>query len=262
MFSFCKRGGKSSSVSSGSLTTVGWVMNPDWEATFIWSAPRKVTKPEAHTSHAKGVSVCPAILDHEARLFEVVAPVDIHLRPGRDQQGKPVLLAVDGEQSTIRLPYINKLMSLMPQEEWRHPNRPILQVSTPFYFVADEPVYITTLPAFYHYHPQPQPGLALGGRFPIHIWPRQLIWAFEWYDPTKDLIINRGDPWFYLNFETDNPSGHVRLIEAEMTPKLKEYIGGLRNVTAYVNRTFSLFKMAAERRPKTLLTPKVRDGNP
>ncbi len=259
MFSFCKRGEKSSSGEAPSgATTVGWALNPEWEATFIWPAPRKVTKPDVRTSHAKGVSICPAILDHEARLFEMVAPVDIHLRPGRDQQGKPALLAVDGEQSTIRLPYINKMMSLMPQEEWRHPNRPILQVATPFYFVADDPVYISTMPAFYHFNARPQPGIALGGRFPIHTWPRQMIWAFEWYDPTKDLIINRGDPWFYLGFETEDPSRHIRLIEAEMTPVLKDYISGLRNVTAYVNRTFSLFKTAEERRPKTLLTPKQR----
>ncbi len=254
MFSFCKR----DKAPAAGLVNVGWLIDPEWEASVIWEAPHKLPRPEAKTSHAKSVSVCPAILDHEARLFEVTCPVDIHLRPGRDAKGTPALLAVDGDKSTIRLPYINKLAALMPQDEWRHPNRPMFQVGTPYVFVADVPVYITMYPAFYHYLDKPLPGLMLGGRFPIHVWPRPLTWAFEWHDPTKDIMINRGDPWFYFSLETEDPSRHARLVEAEMTKELREYARGIHNVTAYVNRTFSLFNTASQRRPKTLLTPKVR----
>ena len=71
-------------------------------------------------------------------------------------------------------------------------------------------------------------------------------------------MIKRGDPWFYVRFETHDPTRPVRLIEAEMTPQLKEYMGGLSAVTNYVNRTFSLFDTAKARRPKTLLVPKKR----
>lgn len=254
MFSFCKRG----KAPAAGLVNVGWLIDPDWDANFIWEAPRKLTRSDAKASHAKSVAVCPAILDHEARLFEVTCPVDIHLRPGRDAKGQPALLALDGDQSTIRLQYINKLAALMPQEEWRHPNRPMFQVGTPYLFVADDPVYITMYPPIYHFPEKPLPGLMLGGRFPIHTWPRPLTWAFECYEPAKDIIINRGDPWFYVGFETEDPSRHTRLVEAEMTKELREYTNGIRNVTAYVNRTFSLFNTAKQRRPATLLKPKVR----
>jgi hypothetical protein len=113
-------------------------------------------------------------------------------------------------------------------------------------------------PAFYHYANEPQPGLTLGGRFPIDVWPRKLVWAFEWFDTSKDLLINRGDPWFYVNFETRDPACRTRLIEAEMTKPLREYTNGIRSVTYYVNRTYSLFSTAKERRPKKLLSPKKR----
>jgi hypothetical protein len=96
----------------------------------------------------------------------------------------------------------------------------------------------------------------MGGRFPIHVWPRELVWAFEWHDINADLIIKRGDPWFYLNFETKNPARHVRLVEAEMTDDLRAYTIGMRGVTNYVSRTFSLFGTARSRRPKQLLKPK------
>lgn len=85
-----------------------------------------------------------------------------------------------------------------------------------------------------------------------------MMWAFEWFDIKQDLVLRRGEPWFYVRFETENPSRPVRLIEAENTPALKEYIAGLSSVTNYVGRTFSLFSTARERRPKKLLFPKER----
>ena len=149
------------------------------------------------------------------------------------------------------------VMAVHPNE-WRHSSRPVIQVMTPLFFVADEPVWLTQLPAFYHHGATPLPGLTLGGRFPIHIWPRELVWAFEWHDVGKDLLIKRGDPWFYLSFETEDPSRHVRLVEAELTQPLREYTNAIRGVTNYVSRTYSLFGNAKARRPAKLLTPKTR----
>jgi len=237
---------------------VGWVIDPAREATFIWDAPRKLTRPEGRTAHAKGISNCPAISDHESRLIEVVSPIDIKLRFFRDAQGNPSMAAIDGEQSTIRPQQFGQMVMAVHPDEWRHPQRPVIQVMTPLLFVADAPVWLTQLPAFYHRSETPLPGIMMGGRFPIHVWPRELVWAFEWHDISRDLVIRRGDPWFYLNFETENPAGHVRLVEAEMTEDLRAYTNGMRGVTNYVSRTFSLFHTAKARRPKTLLKPKRR----
>lgn len=249
---------KSGMPASSRTVEVGWVIDPDQELSFIWEAPRKLTGPEARTTHAKGVSLCPAINDHEARLFEVRCPIDLHLRIGKDSKGNPGIIGLDGDQATIRPRALTNVVSAMPQAEWRHSHRPIIQAATPYHFLADEPVYITMLPAFYNYSERPLPGFMLGGRFPIHIWPRPLVWAFEWYNSTKDIYINRGDPWFYVNFETQDPSRHVRLVEAQMTPDLREYVMGMRGVTNYVNRTYSLFGTARQRRPEKLLVPRKR----
>ena len=237
---------------------VGWVIDPNRESSFIWDSPRKLTRPEGKTTHAKGVSVCPAINDYESRFTEVTCPIDIHLHFGRDQKGEAVMVGLDGEMTSIRPQYLSKLLLPVHPSEWRHPSRPILQLMTPYLFVADEPVYLSMLPAFNHYSGRPLPGIMLGGRFPIHIWPRELVWAFEWHDTSKDIVINRGDPWFTVSFETMDPSRHTRLIEAEMTPALREYTNGISGVTNYVSRTYSLFKTAQQRRPKTLLVPKKR----
>lgn len=237
---------------------VGWVIDPAREATFIWDAPRKLTRAEGNTGHAKGIFNCPAIADHESRLVEVTCPIDIKLRFFRDGQGNPSMAAIDGEQSTIRPHQFSQMVMAVHPSEWRHPQRPVIQVMTPLLFVSDAPVWLTQYPAFYHRASPPLPGAMLGGRFPIHLWPRELVWAFEWHDTHADLVIRRGDPWFYIGFETEDPSRHVRLVEAEMTDDLRTYTNGMRGVTNYVSRTFSLFNTAKARRPRTLLKPKVR----
>jgi hypothetical protein len=253
MFSFCKK----PEASTGSrITEVGWILDTD-KASLIWEAPRKLSRPTGRTTHAKGVSFCPAVNDHEARLYEVPCPIDIALRykPNGEEPG---LVNLAGDQSSIRGKHLNQMFVIVNRKEWRDPNRPIIQFGTPYVFVADEPVMINQLPPFYHYNPNPWPGMLIGGRFPIDVWPRGLVWAFEWYDTSKDLILKRGEPWFYTMFETQDPSRRMRLIEAEKTPQLMEYMEGIKGVTNYVNRTFSLFSTARERRPKQLLVPKVR----
>lgn len=241
---------------SGTLD-IGWVIDPAREASFIWDAPHKLTRQEGRTSHAKGLSNCPAVADHESRLIEVTCPIDIKLRFFRDAQGNPSMAAIDGEQSTIRPQQFSQMVMASHPAEWRHPQRPLIQVMTPLLFVSDEPVWITQTPAYYHRATPPLPGIMVGGRFPIHIWPRELVFAFEWHDTSQDLVIRRGDPWFYLSFETEDPSRHVRLVEAQMTDDLRAYTNGMRGVTNYISRTYSLFDTARARRPKKLLTPKA-----
>jgi hypothetical protein len=236
---------------------VGWLLDSN-EAQFLWGAPKRVRTFEGNPEHAKAVNNCPAYLDYESRMFEVLCPVDLRVRFQRDAQGRMALTNPDGEKSGVRMSHMPKLLTMSPPNEWRHPERPIVQIVTPYVFVADEPVWMTQGPPIQHYSKDPWPGLLIGGRLPIHVWPRTMMWAFEWWDISRDLVLKRGEPWFYVNFETSDPSRPVRLVEAELTPELKEYRAGMSGVTNYINRTYSLFKVAEERRPAKLLTPKAR----
>jgi hypothetical protein len=47
----------------------------------------------------------------------------------------------------------------------------------------------------------------------IDVWPRMHMWALEWHDLSKDLTLKRGEPLFYVRFETTDPSSAVRLFE-------------------------------------------------
>lgn len=237
---------------------VGWLLKSQTSG-FIYDAPQKIAHESTPARHAKAVDYCPAVIDHEARLHEIRCPIDVRLRFDYDPKtNQPRLANAAGEQSSIRPKHLSQLVTIVGRPEWRHPDRPILQIATPYVFLADEPVYMMQLPPFCHYRSPPLPGLLIGGRLPIHVWPRPMMWAFEWFDTKQELVLRRGEPWFYVRFETDDPSRRVRLIEAEYTDALKEYVEGLSGVTNYVGQTFSLFSTARERRPKTLLVPKQR----
>ena len=241
----------------GRSVDVGWLLNIE-KTGFLWEAPQRLSRDDPAPAHAKSVNFCPAMLDHEARMFEVPCPIDVKLGFQFGARGEPLLVNLDGPMSAIRSQHLAHLAVIINREEWRHPERPIVQVMTPYVFLADEPVYMSVFPPVSHYQAAPWPGVLIGGRMPIHIWPRQMMWAFEWFDRSKPLVLKRGEPWFYVRFETDDPSRPVRLIEAQMTPDLSEYLDGMHGVANYANRTFSLFKTAASRRPKQLLVPKAR----
>ena len=249
-----KRGGQR-------FAEVGWLVDAD-QADFIYDAPKPVAQKGKAPGHPKAVGHCPAVVDHEARLFEVPCPFDLHLRIGRNDQGQAVLINAAGTSSAVSKGKLEKLVHLTGSDRWRHPHRPVLQVSAPWRFIADQPTWITQLPPFNHYRDPAWPGLLIGGRFPLHDWPRLLMWAFEWWDTSKDLVLKRGEPWFYARFETADPDRPVRLVEAEMTPELRSFCEGLDGVTNYVNQTAKLFSVANARRPETLLKKKSAQSRP
>lgn len=234
---------------------VGWIVMPT-PASLIWDAPapfaRKLPKPVS----AKSVQLCPAVVDFDARHVVVPCPIDLHVRFAYDAKGVPRCINADGAQSTVRPKALGQMIAIVAQSEWRHPDRPIIQIITPYVFVADSPVWLNQLPPFLDYAPAPLPGVLIAGRFPIHIWPRPLMWAFEWHDIAQPIVIARGQPWFTLRFDTPEPGRIPRLVEAMLTPEVKAYIDGLSGVTNYVSRTFSLFDRALGRRPRQLLVSK------
>lgn len=239
------------------VVDVGWWLDAH-EATFIYDAPYVYRPSYPPPQHPQAVNKCPGILEFEARFVIVNCPYDLHIRLVRNAQGK-FEVAVHGLETSVDVHKLQtEILRLQPPASWRTPDRPVLQIATPYRFIADEPVYLNELPPVFHYPKNAPPGLVIGGRFPIDVWPRRLMWAFEWHDVTKDLILKRGEPWFCLRFETMDPSRHVRIMEAELTPQLKEFCEGLDQVNNYVGQTFSLFKIARERRPAKLLVRKSR----
>ncbi|RED43351.1 hypothetical protein [Aestuariispira insulae] len=247
--------GKQAVANRTGAVKIGWLVDSP-SAGLIYQAPRRL-KGEVKTKHAKSAARCPAVIDLEARYFEIPCPFDLHLKMVCNAEGNWGIRNLAGPESAIRSATLKKQVHMVSPSEWRDPARPMIQISAPYRFVTDEPVYITQCEPFMDYRTHAWPGLLFGGRFPVHLWPRSLMWAFEWHDTEKPLRLRRGDPWFYACFDYDNPGRKVRLVEAEMTPVLRDYTRQMDGVTNYVNQTYSLFERAAQVRPKTLLTERT-----
>ncbi len=241
------------SVGSGPVT-VGWFLNVQ-KGGIIYFPPERVRGAEKNKAHAKSASRCPAVINLESRYFVIRCPFDLNLEFVRDKDGKPGLKNLSGDMSAIRANKLGEKIHMTPEKEWRYPTVPTLQLSLPYTFIADEPVYASQVAPFLHYAREPMPGTIFGGRFPINVWPRPLMWAFEWHDITKPLKVSRGDPLFYVTFETVPQDRSVVVVETELTPELHDYIELISGAVNYVNQTFSLFEAAEARRPATLVKP-------
>ena len=242
----------------GEAVKIGWLL-ADKLSSVVYLPPERLRSADVNRSHAKSASRCPAILALENRYVVVRCPFDLHLGFARDKNGVPILKNLLGDKSPVRRSKLNKLLSVVSESEWRYLDRPIIQLSLPYLFIADEPVFISQISPFLHYQDKdPLPGTIFGGRFPIDIWPRPLMWAFEWHNTDKPIRLKRGQPLFYCQFELDGPDRSFQIVEAERTPELENYISQISAAVNYVNQTFSLFKAAREVRPERLLTPVKR----
>ena len=233
---------------------VGWFLHSQ-TAALLYAPPERVVFRPPNRDHAKSAARCPGVLQMESRHFMVRCPVDIHVGFTRDKDGRPALINRAGTASTIRANKLGQMLVMVPEAEWRYPDRPTIQLLLPYCFVADEPCYITQLDSFAHYRPTPLPGTIFGGRFPIHAWVRPIMWAMEWHDTSRDLVLRRGDPLFYLTFETNGPDRPLQLVETERTPELLAWMEKMNGVVNYVSQTFSLFKAAEAARPPSLIRP-------
>ncbi|MBG6146052.1 hypothetical protein IWQ51_004198 [Labrenzia sp. EL_142] len=233
---------------------VGWLYDST-RASVIFFPPERLKSPEVNKEHAKSASRCPAVLSLENRYVLIRCPYDLQIGFERDAKGVARLVNRLGGKSPVRASKLNQLLTLTNETEWRVKNRPIVQLSLPYIFLADEPVYLSQIAPFCHYEDKaPLPGTIFGGRFPIDVWPRPLMWAFEWHNTKKDIVLERGQPLFYCSFEFDNPERNFQLVEATKTEELERYTESISSAVNYVNQSFSLFKQARKIRPDKLLT--------
>jgi hypothetical protein len=183
---------------------VEWALAGD--AHWLWREPRPVVVQKGDRAHAKAVGHCPAVVDLQSRLFELLSPCDLHVTIRRDPRtlryvacsGAAVGMVTKGEQA------------------WRviHEDvgaRPILRIDLPYVFRSRECVHVALLPPFLEYDAQLWPGIVRLLRWPTGI-GRRVSWDFEWRDSAKSLALQKGQPLCYVSFDVIDPARHVRLL--------------------------------------------------
>jgi hypothetical protein len=237
------------------LVRVGWFVETERGA-VLYDAPR----PLAHThdfgaTDRKAPTHCPAVQSYAAGVYVVSCPFTLALRCGR--RGTNWEFRLDRRQSEIDPAAADRLFTFLPPREWRHPERPILQVQAPYVFVSDDEVELTQEPPHQHYMPG-RPGVIIGGAFPIRDWPRPLSFAFEWHEIAAPLLLKRGEPWFYLSFRAAS-GDRVRLERIAKSKVIEGYLAHISDVATFTARTFDLIERAREVRPASLLPEVTND---
>lgn len=214
--------------------------------------PRILRSSRARPKSRRAVQSCPAVNAFERRVIEVLAPFSLRLRCRRNANGRFDVHVVD-DGTRIDADLITRVVSVMPREIWRSDSYPVVQIALPHIFVSDDEVFLTQMAAWASSNAARIPGMLIGGRYPVHIWPRSLNLAFEWTNFNEDFVIRRGQPICYMFAETKHFDDSVELIEAEMTPELSSYLSKISDVVKYTSGSFDLFDRALEVRPKILV---------
>ncbi len=235
---------------------IGYVITAD-RASLIYAEPKVLRKQRSQALSVRAVQACPAVNDFEKRCLVVEMPYNLKLRCIKNNDEFSLQAISPGTR--IDEDILRDHVTLMEPNFWRDPSKPVIQIKAPYLTVADEPAFMTQTGPFLDYKGNRWPGTVVVGRFRFDYWPRTLSWAFEWSDITKDLVLKKGEPWFYLLFEHADPDREIEFVKAEDTRELKEYRDTLADVVKFVSNPFSLKDRAVERRPKILLKEAVRD---
>jgi hypothetical protein len=221
------------------------------KASLIYEKPISIRGVRSKALSTRAVQACPAVNDFERRTFFVPMPYNLRLRCSKI--GNEFMLEAINPGTRLDEDLVLDHVFLMEPDFWRSANFPVLQIKCPYLFVCDDEAYLTQMPPFLDYKGDRWPGVVTTGRFQFDLWPRTLSWAFEWHDLAKDLILKKGEPWFYIMFEGTNPSEPIELVEAMETPELQSYRASLEDVVKFVSNPFNLKDRARERRPAKLL---------
>lgn len=220
---------------------------------FAFQPPRTVFSGRDRPLAMRAVQNCPAVNSIERQLVEMPSPIGIRLRLEDDGSGPALEVIPSG--TLVQPEQIGEMITLEPPERWRHPKVPVLQIALPFFLVTDTPCMVAELPPFFGPAMRRWPGSMIAGRFPLHVWPQNLTWAFEWDRPQEELTIRQGEPLCYFLFEFNHPSKRPRLVEAALTPELAEYRQGMQGIHHLTPNVEEVWEMARARRPERLLVP-------
>ncbi|MEM9099111.1 MAG: hypothetical protein AAGC79_11365 [Pseudomonadota bacterium] len=224
----------------------------DAEGGFAFQPPRSVFSERDKPLGTRAIQNCPAVNSLERHLIEMPSPIGIRLRMDATPQGPN--LKIEQMGTFVQEDKIREMLIVEPPQRWRHPRKPVIQIRLPFFFVTDEPAWVSQIPPFLGSSMRRWPGLMVAGRYPVTLWPQNLTWGFEWDKPGEELVLKQGEPLCYFLFEFGNPNKRPKLVEAALTPELDEWRRGMEGLHHLTPDIEGIWESAKDRRPAKLMT--------
>jgi hypothetical protein len=183
------------------LTVIGWtVINGEG---LVWEEPEMLSVYMNNEYKQSKVKSCWASNDLLKKTFVIKSPFDIHLSYN---SGKVIL----EKDSSISHLLFERIFVNSPEEYTQYP---VIQMGTRYVFICDKSCTITLTPPFHNtkYDDYESNTRVFSGMFNIYDWQRPLSYGIEWLDVKKDLFIKKGQPLFYVTFNTEKLDDDFKL---------------------------------------------------
>lgn len=212
--------------------TIGWFLNsdPPWND-LLYTLPEPL---ELNKNNSAQYVKCPATAHYCKNTFVIRSGFDVELR--FDKETKKIKYV----SGSVEPSYVSQLLVQFHPNEWKNFQTPIFQFHADQGFVADQPVWMEVAPPF---HNAPSlPGHIIPGTFDIYSWQRMISYGFEWHDTSRNFVLKRGDPLYYIRFRSKDPGESFKLQKIEMDDRLKKDVEKCQGVK-FVLKNYSWNKL-------------------
>ena len=184
---------------------------------------------------------CPAWRHKSNRTFLIKSPIDM-------------TLIVDVKNQTLKAPYLDqktfdKYCSSTFVPNWCSEEKVTIQLNVPrfLFWTKQKNIWIETRPYF-------NTGIknnltSMPAWFNLSSWTRPISTAFDVVDPSKPIIIKRGDPLFEVCFYSKNLDSGVLLKKSYPPKEVIDKVSKISHVKSYI-RNLSKHLMFKEQKSK------------
>ena len=163
---------------------------------------------------------CPAFLKFAQNMFVVRSPWNCELTVDYST-GK---FLIDNQETEISDHF-------KPRPNCR--DRMMFNMYHNFIFFSEDSIEVSTMPAFMHNSELQTKCTYIPGTYDISKWFRSIDGAFEMQQPLDCLNLKKGDPLYYVKFDT---SDSVKLVRFNLTPDLWKLTQGCIHYKKYQSR--------------------------
>lgn len=165
----------------------------------------------------KKTSLCPALRKNRD-WWVIRSPYTYHLKHTFAENGESNVELLS--RSSFQDRVFESVVHIEPKEVRNQENIPLIQFTLyTAFFTKEKDVTMEIFPAFMSHKLNKQPLVSIHGSFPISDWIRPINFAFDWVEPDKEILIERGDPLIYVRF-----SKNLQLKYQKITPELQKKI--------------------------------------
>ena len=227
------------------MIDIGWTYvkdKPEFEAIEnVFFEPQKLS--EIYNGNTSMFRRCPANTSFLKSLWVIKSPVDITIKYSRDRHEYDIIGVTPN--------FVNTFFDGRLEDFDREKGNPLISLMYSYLFVADEPVWIETYPAFLH--GEVENTRFVNGGFNIYNWQRPVDFSFEMRDSNKPIVIKREQPLFYVKFIGNKFDENFNLKRIQWDSDLNKIMRSCQPQNFIQGLGWKLMQLGNKIRPKKLV---------